>query len=199
MLHNKKTNNIITYKKTLLTIVCLITAFAFSSCKKDDPVQDFLEGLKENQMLMDGKVVDVTCTLGIRPAGKGWEGDPGAYYFDVTPVDKNATWHGRYDLGLPLVGKTIDLANPTKDIDEYQFSVYFEKGEDYLNMQNIFGLEGGQGFIEDKELSGSCFKSGSFVTNHDKQGFHHTFVGELTNGKTLALRALVPEDEIMYW
>ena len=188
-----------TYKKIVLAVVCLITAFAFSSCKKEDPMEDALNGLKENQILMDGKIVDVNCTLAIRPAGRGWDGDPGAYYVDITPADKSATWRGRYDLGLPLVGKTIGLANPEKDIEGQQFSVFFEKGEDYLNMQNIFALEGGQGFIEGEEVNGSCFKSGTFETSHDKQGFQNTFVGELTNGKIIALKVSVPQGEIEYW
>lgn len=191
-----------TYKKILMAIMCLTAVFAFSSCKQDDEIDINKEAakLKENQILLDGKIQDVTCALGIRPAGKGWEGDPGAYYVDIMPVDQSLTWHGRYDLGLPLIGKTINLADPEKALDGCQFSMYFEQGDDYLNMNNMFGLEGGRGILEDKELSGSCFKSGTFKTSHDKKdGFHLTFSGVLVNEKPIALKAYLPEADVQYW
>ena len=178
-----------------LAAMCLLAAFSLSSCNKDDEGKN----LTDNQMLMDGKVAEVTVALGIRPAGVGWPGDPGAYYFDVMPVDQSLGWHGRFDLGLPLIGKTVDLAHPEKAIEGYQFSVYFDEYVDMYDPTNLFGLEGEKGFIEGKEQDGSCFKSGSFVTSHPKEGFHLTMSGVLVNGKKISLKAFVPQDDIKYW
>lgn len=190
-----------TYRKFILATMCLLTAFAFSSCNKDeDPAGDVFSKLKENQISIDGKILQVNATLAIRPVGRGWEGDPGAYYVDIMPVDETAGWHGRYDLGTPIIGKTIDLANPAKAIGESQFSMYFEDANNFENWNVMFALEGGQGILDNKELSGSCFSSGTFNTSHDtKDGFNISFSGELTNGKVVALKAYVPEKEVEYW
>lgn len=195
------------YKKFFWACMCLLSTFAFTACGDDDDDDQPGGGgttvqLNDNQMLMDGKVVDVHAGLGIRPAGQGWPDDPGAYYIDIFPVDETIEWHGRYDLGLPLIGKTVDLANPAKVVGKQQFSIFFQK-DDRDNPFTYFSMEGSEdmnlGMVDNQQVEGSCFSSGTFVTTHDKDGFRNTFSGVLKNGKSVALKIFIPESEIQHW
>lgn len=169
--------------------LCVAVALLFAGCKKDP-----LDKLENNQASLNGEIVELAAHLAVRPAT---DGDVGAHYVDFIPADNSFTI--RFDIGTPLVGKTIDLANPTPVVGSNQFSyMYCGPDGDFIAQ-----LEGNPlfGSLNGTEYDGkSCFASGTFTATHNtSDGFLLEMSGEFLDGKTFALKGYVPENEVEYW
>jgi len=181
-----------------------LMALVFSGCggDDDDPVAvDRYFGAKPvgtNQMAIGQTVQDIIPSLAIRPSKTD---EPGAYYLDVFASKSRVA---RFDLGIGLIGKTIDLGNPIPTVGEHQFSFGFMTGEE----EPIFNLD----VYDNKVWSSfgqnhpsenvSPFRSGALSLSHDSQSakkFLMTLYGQLTDGRTVSLNVVINEEDIEYW
>lgn len=182
-------------KKLFYALMAVITSFSLVSCGDDeeDKTSDskILKELKDNQAYCDGKIVDLEYHLAVRPAQvDGDYVDEGAHYLDLTSDEFNA----RLDLGTPLVGSTINLAKPCPDVKEHQFSFRCEQcGIDVFD-NTIYSTI--QDVIYENE---SCFSSGMVVIGESINEFTFTLEGTIKNGTVIAIKVVVPADEIQVW
>lgn len=128
--------------------------------------------------------------------------DVGAHYLDIMPnnADKDNDFLGRFDIGTPLMGVNINLADPLKAVGSNQLSVQITDGEwenTYYAMDCIEDYVMSR--IEGTEYENSRFKEGSFIAKHDSNGFTLQMYGTLNNGMVIAIKAFVPESAVDYW
>ena len=191
------------YEKNYLILLFLaIACLGFTACKDDDKdsgSEATLNKLQNKQVSINGEIFDVGSMLGVRPAQGE---DVGAYYVDFYPEDENLETdiNGKFDIGTPLVGKTINLTNPVGAVGDNQFQVMITTSLMTLYELNV--IEGEAHTIiagNENPISGSGFKEGSFIAKHDANGFTLQMHGTLNNGQTIAIKVSVPEADIDYW
>ncbi len=179
-------------KRLLYAVMAVLTSFSLVSCGDDEKESDsVLSEITDNQAYYDGKISDIQYRLAVRPANAANE-DEGAHYLDVMCED----FQGRFDLGTPLLGSKINLAKPAV---AHQFSFGFYSGNDVLFGLDSFNNEV-HSYIADVQYENeSCFGSGSLVLGKSTNEFTLTVEGTLKNGKQVALKVVIPENEIEYW
>lgn len=178
--------------KLIYALMALATCFSFVSCGDDDDdasakETSVLSRMNDNQMYWNDSKSDVKCWLDIRPAK---DDDEGAHYVTI----RNDEFEFRFDLGTPLVGSKIDLANPVTDVNGHQFSFG----------NNDFGMDVYDnkvyGYIDsDESDQQSCFSSGYVDIKQDEKGFFLNMEGELRNSRKFALKLFVPTEQINIW
>lgn len=105
-----------------------------------------------------------------------------------------------FDIATPLMGVSINLANPLKAVGKNQFSVQFTDAEwerTYYAMDCVENYVYSR--IEGEEYENSGFKEGLVISKHDSNGFTFQMYGTLLNGKTIAIKVSVPESAVDYW
>lgn len=180
-------------KKLFYALMAIVTSLSLVSCGDEEgdnkPSESkILKELQDNQAYLDGEIIDVEYHLDVRPASVD---DEGAHYLSVT--GKGFT--GRLDLGSPLVGSTINLANPIPNVGTHQFSIACEE---------LFGLDVYDNAVYSniQEVSyenESCFSSGTVVIGKSDKEFTFTMEGTLKNNKVIAIKIVVPVSEINVW
>lgn len=183
-------------KKLFYGLMALLTSFSLVSCgdeENEDTSSEskILKELNDNQAYLDGKIFDFDYTLDVRPAQvDGDYVDEGAHYLSIN----GEGFSGRLDLGTPLVGSTINLANPCPDVKEHQFSIGTEEFSLDVYDNTVFS------HIQEVNYENeSCFSSGSVVIGESAKEFTFTLAGTLKNGKVLAIKVVVPAAEINVW
>lgn len=190
--------------KHLLYLLVATALLGFTACSDDDKdsgsaSKSALNNISDNQISINGQVYDLDAILAVRPAQGE---DVGAHYLDIMPnnADKDNDFLGRFDIGTPLMGVNINLADPLKAVGSNQLSVgitdrewentfyAMDCVEDYI-MSRIMGVE----------YENSGFKEGSFIAKHDANGFTLQMHGTLNNGQTIAIKVSVPESAVDYW
>lgn len=180
-----------------------LMALVFSGCGgDDDPATDSYFGAKpvgENQMAIGQTVQDITPELAIRPSKPDM---PGAYYVSV--FNSNKRMVARFDLGIGLVGKTIDLGNPLPSVGEHQFSFGFmTDNEEPIFSLNVYDNKVWSSFGQNNHSEGvSPFRAGALSLSHDSRSakkFLLTLYGQLTDGRTVSLSVVIDEEDIDYW
>jgi hypothetical protein len=189
-------------KNYLILLFLAIVCLGFTACKDDDKdsgSKSALDNISNNQININGHVYDFNANLSVRPAQGE---DVGAHYLDITPKDVNKAndFLGRFDIGTPLMGVNINLADPLKAVGKNQFSVQITDGE----WENTFyAMDCVEDYImsriEGVEYENSGFKEGSFIAKHDANGFTLQMHGTLNNGQTIAIKVSVPESAVDYW
>ena len=189
-------------KNYLILLFLAIACLGFTACKDDDKdsgSKSALDNISNNQININGHVYDFNANLAVRPAQGE---DVGAHYLDITPKDVNKAndFLGRFDIGTPLMGVNINLADPLKAVGSNQLSVQITDGEwenTYYAMDCVEDYVMSR--IEGTEYENSGFKEGSFIAKHDSNGFTLQMYGTLNNGMVIAIKAFVPESDIVYW
>lgn len=194
-----------TYKQVLMIVVCLGTVMAFSSCNKDGDLDgdEKAPRLHENQMYIDGKTIDVTCSVCVSQFTHFAAGLPNQYHVKIKGLDNTDEWSGYCTLDKPNIGKAIDLSDPEPTTGNNYFDLGFIKL--YNNSKNVrdrlwvFDLSGRfSSFEEAGPTESSCFKSGTFTSSHEKKGLRLSYSGVFINGKAIKLKIFIPEKEIEY-
>ena len=190
--------------KHLLYLLMATALLGFTACSDDDKdsgsaSKSALSNISDNQISINGQVYDLDAILAVRPAQGE---DVGAHYLDITPnnADKDNDFLGRFDIGTPLMGVNINLADPLKAVGSNQLSVQITDGEwenTYYAMDCVEDYVMSR--IEGTEYDNSGFKEGSFIAKHDSNGFTLQMYGTLNNGMVIAIKAFVPESDIDYW
>jgi len=189
-------------KNYLILLFLAIACLGFTACKDDDKdsgSKSALDNISNNQININGHVYDFNANLAVRPAQGE---DVGAHYLDITPKDVNKAndFLGRFDIGTPLMGVNINLADPLKAVGSDQLSVQITDGEwenTYYAMDCVEDYIMSR--IEGVEYDNSGFKEGSFIAKHDANGFTLQMYGTLNNGMVIAIKAFVPEADIDYY
>ena len=189
-------------KNYLILLFLAIACLGFTACKDDDKdsgSKSALDNISNNQININGHVYDFNANLAVRPAQGE---DVGAHYLDITPKDVNKAndFLGRFDIGTPLMGVNINLADPLKAVGSNQLSVQITDGEwenTYYAMDCVEDYIMSR--IEGVEYDNSGFKEGSFIAKHDANGFTLQMHGTLNNGQTIAIKVSVPESAVDYW
>jgi len=189
-------------KNYLILLFLAIACLGFTACKDDDKdsgSKSALDNISNNQININGHVYDFNANLSVRPAQGE---DVGAHYLDITPKDVNKAndFLGRFDIGTPLMGVNINLADPLKAVGSNQLSVQITDGEwenTYYAMDCVEDYVMSR--IEGTEYENSGFKEGSFIAKHDSNGFTLQMYGTLNNGMVIAIKAFVPEADIDYY
>ena len=189
-------------KNYLILLFLAIACLGFTACKDDDKdsaSKSALDNISNNQININGHVYDFNANLAVRPAQGE---DVGAHYLDITPKDVNKAndFLGRFDIGTPLMGVNINLADPLKAVGSNQLSVQITDGEwenTYYAMDCFEDYVMSR--IEGTEYENSGFKEGSFIAKHDSNGFTLQMYGTLNNGMVIAIKAFVPESAVDYW
>ena len=196
-----------TYKQVLMIVVCLGAAMAFSSCNKDEDLDggEKAPRLHENQMYIDGKTIDVTCSVRIRQYPHSAAGLSDLYQVEIKGLDNTDEWSGYCTLEKPNVGKTIDLSDPEPTTGNNYFDlgfikVYINNSKNVRDRLWVFDLYGRfSSFEEEGPTESSCFKSGTFTSSHGRKGLRLSYSGVFINGKAVALKIFIPEKEIEYY
>ncbi|MBR6077923.1 MAG: hypothetical protein IKP63_06180 [Paludibacteraceae bacterium] len=191
-------------KNYLILLFLAIACLGFTACSDDDKdsgsaPKSALDNISNNQININGHVYDFNANLAVRPAQGE---DVGAHYLDITPKDVNKAndFLGRFDIGTPLMGVNINLADPLKAVGSNQLSVQITDGEwenTYYAMDCFEDYVMSR--IEGTEYENSGFKEGSFIAKHDSNGFTLQMYGTLNNGMVIAIKAFVPESAVDYW
>ncbi|MBP3465987.1 MAG: hypothetical protein J6K01_00035 [Paludibacteraceae bacterium] len=189
-------------KNYLILLFLAIACLGFTACKDDDKdsgSKSALDNISNNQININGHVYDFNANLSVRPAQGE---DVGAHYLNITPKDVNKAndFLGHFDIGTPLMGVNINLADPLKAVGSNQLSVQITDGEwenTYYAMDCIEDYVISR--IEGVEYENSGFKEGSFIAKHDANGFTLQMYGTLNNGMVIAIKAFVPEADIDYY
>lgn len=187
-------------KHLFLSLLTALSCLAFVSCgdsdENDEGVveNEMLEKLSSNQFLYDGKVYDFSCIVSVNPAHGEY---PGGHFATLTATN----YHGRFDIGTPMVNVPVDLAHPTKTIGDSQLSFALMNETETTNYMSLDAYPDGlYSIINDVEMENeSCFKEGSFLATHSDKEFTITMWGTLTNNDTFAMKIVVPEEDVEYW
>lgn len=183
-------------KRFIYALMALAICCGFASCGDDDDDNNngnssqieesaVLKGLKNNQIIYDGVVADLSCSLAERIP---YSDNDGAHFFSA-----EGEFSIGFDLGTPLVGKKIDLADPLPVVKQFQFALMGEYyGMDVYDNKVEYYMKS-----DDWEL-GSCFSSGYVVTKEDENGFTLMLEGTLTDGVSIALKSYIPRNEIFF-
>lgn len=186
-------------KYVLFSLMAMLSCFAFVSCGDDDeptPENELLSKISDNQFLINGKTYDITSSLSVRPANSQSE-DVGAHYVDI----ESDGYYGRFDIGTPLMGISVDLANPSKAVGDLQLSFGITDTNDEYRYVTLDVYSGGlYSVLNDVEMDNqSCFKDGTFLATHTDEEFTLSIAGHLTNNESFALKIVIPEDQVDYW
>lgn len=186
-------------------IMPFIACSVFVACGDDDDngKKNQLSEISDNQAMFGGQKLAIVANLNIRPANPSYN-DLGAYYLGVSTKDtvKGDTVSMRFDIGAPIVGSSVDLANPIAIVGKNQLSIGFNYVSSY---DNIFALEMHDGdysssIQEVQYENASCFSEGALTLAHaEKTGFTLSMWGTLKNGEKFAFKVAIPEREINYW
>ena len=113
--------------KHLLYLLVATALLGFTAWSDDDKDSGFaskstLDNISDNQISVNGQVYALDAILAVRRAQGE---DVGAHYLDIMPnnADKDNDFLGRFDIGTPLMGVNIKLADPLKAVESNQLSV----------------------------------------------------------------------------
>lgn len=186
-------------KHFFLSLLAAVSCLAMVSCGDDDNDKkdsgnELVNKVSDNQMIFNDEKFDLTVTVSVRPPANE---DVGAYYVDV----QSSAFVGRFDLGTPLKGVIIDLADPVKSVNENQLSFGLGGNEEFVSFfsMDVYDSKVYSQVNEVEYSESSGFSEGSLIFTHTNDEFTLTMYGTLKNNDRFALKLVVPEDEVDYW
>lgn len=161
--------------KARLLIVLAAVAMLFTACKKDKETP-----LENNTLVYDGVTYQFRSEAILESEG--------TYLSYFAFINDNENFQGHID-GL---NKTFDLTQP----QDFMFDLYMIFNQTSISL-TFYDANSISGQIGDKQFSGeSIFSEGTFTNTYNDSGVTCELHGTLKNGKTMAYKVFVPENEI---
>lgn len=161
--------------KTKLLIALAAVAMLFTACNKDRETP-----LENNTLVYDGVTYQLQSSAILESEG--------TYLSYFANINDNDNFQGHID-GL---NKTFDLTQP----QDFMFDIYMYINQTPINL-TFYDANSINGQIGDTQYSGeSIFSEGTFTNTYNNSGVTCELHGTLKNGKKLAYKVFVPENEI---
>lgn len=190
-------------KKHLILALMALVTFSLYSCGDDDsdPTPDATE-VKSNQLALYFATPNVVNLTNIKVC-QNYNGA----FCDVQMNEGSNNVFLHIDCSAEALGKTINLAAPTSELDRTPFSVsLFRSGDD---LEDFIAVECSTGqnileYIKHETFAPTetCFAKGTMKVNVDDKGYHLTLDG-VTKQHSIAgpiickLKIDVPKSEII--
>ena len=172
-------------KKIFWGIIAFVASISFVSCGEEDEEggqaqeTSILSQLSDNQGFYDGNtlVLDIYNFLE-RPDSCLVSTTEGGFYIFL----QGEKYEMECEIGYPLLGKTIDLSNPSQSVGNHD--LYFTGSDFVLDMFETDLTS----MLDGDQCEGSCFSAGSLICNCDSTNLTIDMEGTLKNNKKVALK-----------